>query len=130
MAVAGLSVRPTAGVQVVLLSHAMSSQAAAQSLGQAAIQDVLDVLDDEVYGHWGEQEVSARSHFSLLFSTMSEIQSHPNNSERATTHSLGLNRKVEATCVGVASAVAAVSQGRCAHCDITNRSFLVNQFKK
>lgn len=55
-----LSVRTTAGVQILLLSYTMSSQAAAQSFGQAAIQDILDVLDDEVYGHWGETE-SGRS---------------------------------------------------------------------
>lgn len=50
----GPSVRPTAGLQVLLLPHIVSSQAAIQSFGQATIQDVLDVLDDEVYGHWRE----------------------------------------------------------------------------
>lgn len=52
----GQSVRPTAGVQILLLSHTMSSYAAAQSFGQATIQDVLDVLDNEVYGHWRKKQ--------------------------------------------------------------------------
>lgn len=59
--------RPTAGVQILLLSHTINRQAATQSFGQAAIQDVLDVLHDEVYGHWRETESEGEVTFELFF---------------------------------------------------------------
>lgn len=67
--------RPTAGLQVLLLPHIVSNQAAVQSFGQATIQDVLDVLDDEVYGHWRETErVRGVSQFDLFFHNLLSLK--------------------------------------------------------
>lgn len=71
----GPSVRPTAGLQVLLLPHIVCNQAAVQSFGQATIQDVLDVLDDEVYGHWRETEsVRGVSQFDLFFHNLLSLK--------------------------------------------------------
>lgn len=77
--------RPTAGLQVLLLPHIVSSQAAVLSFGQATIQDVLDVLDDEVYGHWRETEsVRGVSQFDLFFHNLLSLKKKTADPKKST----------------------------------------------
>ncbi len=52
-----LSVRPTAGLHVgLLLFRPVTVKPAVQAFGQSAVQDILDVLNYEIYGNCGTSE--------------------------------------------------------------------------
>lgn len=133
----GPSVRPTAGLQVLLLPHIVSNQAAVQSFGQATIQDVLDVLDDEVYGHWRETESVrgvSQSQFDLFFHDLLSLKKSLQTQRKAQL-AMCLQPPAKNWCsvrphhisqhlaVGVWPLMCSSIAEVCALCDITNERY-------